>query len=94
MSLSPGLFAINSTTGVVTVAGSINFEMAQEYEVSVEANDHGNPQRGSVAPLHIQVINAEDESPRFPISFYTASVTESKQHTVHCQVVMLAYASP
>ena len=75
--LSAGtLFAISSTDGVVTVAGNINFEMGQDHELSVEARDRGNPQRSQVAALHIQVINAEDESPRFPISFYTADIAE------------------
>ena len=79
LSLSAGsIFSINSTTGVVTVTGEVNFEMGQEYELSVEARDRGNPQRSSVAALHVQVINAEDESPRFPISFYTAEISEGK----------------
>ena len=73
-----GLFAINSATGVVTVVGNINFEMGQEHDLTVEASDHGNPRRGNVASLLITVINAEDESPRFPISFYTASVDEGR----------------
>lgn len=79
VSLSAGsIFSINSTTGVVTVTGVVNFEMGQEYELSVEARDRGNPQRSSVVDLHVQVINAEDESPRFPISFYTAEISEGK----------------
>ena len=71
------LFSINSTTGVVIVTGSVNYEMGSEYELSVEARDHGNnPQRSQVVALHIQIINAEDESPRFPTSFFTTTVTE------------------
>lgn len=75
----PGaVFSINSTTGVVTVSGEVNFEMGQEHELSVEARDSGNPQRSHVVPLHIVVINADDENPRFPISFYTAAIDEGK----------------
>ena len=74
--MTGALFAINSTNGVVTVTGNINFEMGQEHELSVEARDRGNPQRSQVVSLFIHVINAEDESPRFPISFYTADIDE------------------
>ena len=59
------------------VAANINFEMGPEYELTVEASDNGNPRRSNVVTLVIRVINAEDESPRFPISFYTASINES-----------------
>ena len=90
---SPGLFSINSTTGVVTVTGNVNFEMGQEHQLSVEARDHGNPQRSNVVILNIQVINAEDESPRFPISFYTASVNEGNAiaHTFDWLVTQCAW---
>lgn len=77
-SLPGAIFSINSTTGVITVSGEVNFEMGQEHELSVEARDGGNPQRSHVVPLHIVVINADDENPRFPISFYTAAIDEGK----------------
>lgn len=81
----PGaVFSINSTTGVVTVSGEVNFEMGQEHELSVEARDSGNPQRSHVVPLHIVVINADDENPRFPISFYTAAIDEGKLSSWTC----------
>ena len=63
--------------------------MGQEYELSVEARDRGSPQRSSVADLHVQVINAEDESPRFPISFYTAEISEGKWSVVMFSVDLL-----
>ena len=78
------VFSINATTGVVTVTGSVNFEMGQEHELSVEASDRGNPRRSQVAALHVLIRNEEDESPRFPISFYTASINEGTRVTYPC----------
>lgn len=72
------MFSINSTTGVVTVSGDVNFEMGQDHELSVEARDRGDPQRSHVVSLRVEIINEEDESPRFPISFYTAEIDEGK----------------
>lgn len=84
---SSAVFSINSTTGVVTVSGDVNFEMGQEHELSVEARDSGNPQRSHVVPLHIVVINADDENPRFPISFYTAAIDEDEGIGTHVLTV-------
>ena len=81
---SGSVFSINATTGVVTVTGSVNFEMGQEHELSVEASDRGNPRRSQVAALHVLIRNEEDESPRFPISFYTASINEGTRVTYPC----------
>ena len=74
--LSPGLFTINTTSGVVKVSGDVDYEMGQEHELSVEARDNGDPRRSNVVTLHVDVINVEDEAPQFPISFYTTSVDE------------------
>ena len=60
--------------------GEVNFEMGQYHELSVEARDRGNPQRSNVVTLQVEILNEDDENPRFPISFYTADVDEGTGH--------------
>ena len=89
IAISPGLFAIDGTSGVVTVTGNVDFESGQEHELSVEASDNGNPKRSNVVTLHIEVINVEDEPPQFPISFYTTSVSEGSWSLMLDRVVIV-----
>lgn len=67
---------------MVLLTGELNFENVPEYELIVLARDRGNPVRSSVADLHIDVININDNSPRFTVSFYTAEVAEGKSHAL------------
>ena len=72
----PGVFSINSTTGLVLLTGELNFELDPEYDLNILARDRGDPPLSSVAGLHIDVLNINDNSPRFLVSFYTEDVSE------------------
>ena len=70
------LFAINSTTGAITLIGNLDYETETEYIVSVMV---ANPD-GLSSPAHsitINVIDENDNSPVFSMNPYTASVEEN-----------------
>ena len=48
------------------------------YQLDVEATDGGFPRRIGVTQLIIQVVNINDNSPRFDRSFYTEEVSEGE----------------
>jgi hypothetical protein len=59
------------------------------YRLDVEATDGGIPRRIGVTQIAIQVINVNDNSPRFDRSFYSEEVSEGKHNHV---VVPMQYS--
>ncbi|MGH6933818.1 MAG: Ig-like domain-containing protein, partial [Dongiaceae bacterium] len=60
-----GLFAIDPTTGVVTVAGALDFEAATSHQITVQASD-GNGGTSSQSFI-LAVTNVDDTPPAAPI---------------------------
>ena len=69
-------FAINSTSGMITVSGDIDREVVGEYRLTVRAQDGGNPARSDVSTVIITVLDVNDNSPVFQRSSYSISVRE------------------
>ena len=70
------LFVINSTTGVISVAGQLDYETTRQHSISITAN---NPDGVESVPSHditIFVTDVNDNSPIFTMNPYTASVVE------------------
>ena len=68
-------FSIDSSTGVLTVSGSIDFEMTQSYTVTVTASNPGSALSDSVTTV-IEVLNLNDNSPIFSQNPYQMSIAE------------------
>ena len=68
-------FNLDSQTGLLTVDGSIDYEMVQMYTVVVAASNPGSNQTDSVT-VQIEVLNLNDNTPQFSQASYTASVVE------------------
>ncbi|XP_075916433.1 protocadherin Fat 1-like [Petromyzon marinus] len=70
-------FAVHHTLGVVSVARKLNGSAVESYELMVRAEDHGRPQRSTVATVRI-VVNAYGVPPKFaPVGVDgSAEVTE------------------
>ena len=71
----PAQFDINSTTGTVRLASSLDYETSTEHTIMLTASNPG----GLTSIVHnitIQVINENDNSPVFTMNPYTASVEE------------------
>ena len=57
-----GAFAINSTTGEITVANplAVNFETTPFFDLQVQVTDDGTPNLNDVATIRINVLNRPD----------------------------------
>ncbi|KAK3578313.1 hypothetical protein CHS0354_004222 [Potamilus streckersoni] len=62
------LFAINETTGNVSVIGDVDFEVDHRFQFSVQAVDHGNPFKFSIATVLISVLDMNDNAPEININ--------------------------
>lgn len=58
----PGAFAINPTTGVITVANGslLNYESRTSIELGVFATDNGTPVLATAAPITIQITDVNE----------------------------------
>lgn len=72
-----GSFHVNSTTGEVVTAGSIDREEQGSYQLEVVATDQGFPPLSSRATLAINIIDLNDNVPVFSAAEYQFTVTEN-----------------
>ncbi|XP_041483662.1 protocadherin-23-like [Lytechinus variegatus] len=73
-----GKFSLDSVTGLLTIAHSLDHEHKRDYELDILATDHGTVQRTATQTLSIRVIDVNDQPPRFEQSIYTMNVSESQ----------------
>ncbi|HEY3567640.1 MAG TPA: cadherin domain-containing protein [Thermoanaerobaculia bacterium] len=64
-----GAFAINPTTGAITVAGAIDFETLPAYSLTVQVTDNGTPPLSGTATVTIAVNNLPEPPVANPDSF-------------------------
>uniref|UniRef100_A0A671RWL3 Cadherin domain-containing protein n=1 Tax=Sinocyclocheilus anshuiensis TaxID=1608454 RepID=A0A671RWL3_9TELE len=69
------LFGINQDTGQVTVVGIIDFENARNYEISVQASDHGG--LTDSCKIIVDVIDINDNKPVINIMSKTNVIAEN-----------------
>ena len=68
-------FQINSKTGEVTVAGSLNFEEAEQYDIIIKAQDNGDKvKKYALQKLTVKVIDVNDKVPHFTESSYVGYI--------------------
>ena len=69
-------FTIDTTTGVITLSGSLDYESQERlYVLEAQATDDSGLEH--VALVVVQVLNSDDNLPRFTMSNYFASVPEN-----------------
>ncbi|XP_062507613.1 protocadherin Fat 3-like [Corticium candelabrum] len=73
-----GVFAVNQTSGELTVTGGLDRELISEYFLTVLARDHGLPVQAARTTVQIDVLDANDNSPKFSQHLYSMSVDENK----------------
>ncbi|XP_012283433.1 cadherin-87A [Orussus abietinus] len=69
-------FAINDTSGVVTVSRKLDFDKSNTYHIEVIALDGGTPSLTGTTTLMIKVENSNDKPPYFTPETQRAEVTE------------------
>ena len=69
-------FAINSTTGDITVSTALDFETSESHIFTVVATDQGRLPRSSSVEVTIDIINVNEHMPVFSEDPYTRAVCE------------------
>lgn len=70
-------FAVDKTTGVITIKGRIDYEEIQTIRMNIVAYDTGIPQLSAVALVTCNVINTNDNDPVFSEESYKATLREN-----------------
>ena len=78
------LFAVDSSTGDVRIAGALDYETTSLHEFSAIASDGVNT---DTAILRVGVTNENDESPTFGSDVYSTNVSENASIGSHVIVV-------
>ncbi|XP_028399940.1 protocadherin Fat 4-like isoform X2 [Dendronephthya gigantea] len=82
-----GNFSINSSTGEITVAKTLDRESANQIILTVRAEDNGLPPRTSEVTVVIGIIDTNDLGPKFLVPQYNATVSEDANVGTHVVVV-------
>ena len=69
-------FSLNSTSGELTVAATLDRESIAGYNLTVVATDRGSPPLSSNVTVRITVLDINDNAPRFDQSEYTIHIPE------------------
>uniref|UniRef100_A0A669PXH9 FAT atypical cadherin 4 n=1 Tax=Phasianus colchicus TaxID=9054 RepID=A0A669PXH9_PHACC len=70
-------FAIDSSTGQVTLVGKLDHEATASYSLVIQAVDSGVVPLSSTCTLSIDVLDENDNSPSFPKSILSVDVLEN-----------------
>ena len=71
-------FDIGTTSGVLTVAASLDFEQTQLYNFTIFANDGGTPSLTGTTEVVVMVTDANDNSPQFAMTSFNTTVPENE----------------
>lgn len=72
-----GLFTLNSKTGVLSLANSLDYEEQHQHELRVSATDGGWIAKSSYVSVTVQVTDVNDNPPVFDPDEYFPSVQEN-----------------
>ena len=70
-------FQVNSSTGEIHLAQSLDRERDHEYQLVLVAQDGGNPGRSARVPIHIEILDVNDNDPVFPVAEYNVKIAEN-----------------
>lgn len=73
-----GRFSLDSVTGLLTIAHSLDHEHERDYQLVILASDHGTTPRKARQTLTVTVIDVNDQPPRFEQSTYVMNISESQ----------------
>ena len=81
------IFSIDSTTGDLKIITTLDHEYVSEYKLNVRAEDGGSPSRKNTTVVLIQVIDVNDNSPKFTSQVYEEYISESAKVGTQIQQV-------
>lgn len=71
------IIQINKKTGALKLIGELDYEKIKHLWFEVEANDNGNPPLLSKCSVEIDVLDVNDNAPKFVKQFYEVDVFEN-----------------
>lgn len=71
------VFALNSLTGEITTQKSLDREIQDRYTLKVSVRDKGDPQLTSLADVTVNVIDVDDNCPKFEPAEYNLTISEN-----------------
>ncbi|XP_063989387.1 cadherin-87A isoform X2 [Diachasmimorpha longicaudata] len=80
-------FNIDNVTGIVRTSQVIDYEETKQLEFTVVAYDSGVPQLSSTAKITVNIINVNDQDPKFQQQSYNVTVKENAPPGTHVTVV-------
>ncbi|OWF51636.1 Cadherin EGF LAG seven-pass G-type receptor 3 [Mizuhopecten yessoensis] len=76
-----GLFGVSSSSGVVYLAGTLDFEITMSHELVIKVSDGGNSVLTATSTVTITVTDVNDNSPTCSSAPYVFSVNEQTSAT-------------
>lgn len=70
-------FSIDSLSGDVSLVKPLDYETVRSYRLVIRAQDGGSPSKSNTTQLLVNVLDANDNSPRFYTSQFQEAVLES-----------------
>lgn len=70
-------FAIDSMNGDVTLVKPLDYESVRSYRLVIRAQDGGSPSKSNTTQLLVNVLDSNDNTPRFYTSQFQEAVLES-----------------
>ncbi|XP_035787631.1 protocadherin-like wing polarity protein stan isoform X1 [Anopheles albimanus] len=70
-------FSIDSMSGDVSLVKPLDYESVRSYRLVIRAQDGGSPSRSNTTQLLVNVLDANDNAPRFYTSQFQEAVLES-----------------
>uniref|UniRef100_A0A8D2JJ96 FAT atypical cadherin 2 n=1 Tax=Varanus komodoensis TaxID=61221 RepID=A0A8D2JJ96_VARKO len=72
-----GKFTLHSNTGILSVNGSLDFEVSHEYYLSIEGTRKGSTSLSDITMVVINITDINDHMPTFSQDLYTADIQEN-----------------
>ncbi|KAL1455219.1 hypothetical protein WDU94_009330 [Cyamophila willieti] len=81
-SVSPGPYAdyfvfVNGLEGTLVLRKPLDYETLQNFTITIRAQDQGNPPKWTDTTLYVNVIDADDQNPKFYDENYSAILPEN-----------------
>ncbi|CBY21324.1 unnamed protein product [Oikopleura dioica] len=77
-------FAVDATSGNISLIRDLDFEVNRKFELRVRAQDHGRRRQESIVTVTVVIVDLNDNAPHFNINPLVARVKEDAKigHTV------------
>ncbi|XP_029298087.1 protocadherin alpha-7-like [Cottoperca gobio] len=72
-------FDLNSMTGVITVAGPIDFEECSRYEIDIQASDKGAATLVTDKSIIIHIVDVNDNAPEMEVTSFSSAIPEDSK---------------